>query len=37
MRACNKKGDPKKNSEMRAEMKPDPDSLGAQLRACIIS
>jgi hypothetical protein len=24
-----------KNSEMRAEMKPDPDSLGAQLRASI--
>ena len=31
-----KGGDPK-NSEMRAEMKPDPDSLGAQLRVRIIS
>jgi hypothetical protein len=35
MRARNKgKGD-KKNSETRAEMKPDPDSIGAQLRASI--
>ena len=31
------KGGTQKNSEMRAEMKPDPDSLGAQLRARIIS
>ena len=31
------KGGTQKNSEMWAEMKPHPDSLGAQLRACIIS
>jgi hypothetical protein len=29
------KGRGTKNSEMRAEMKPDPDSLGAQLHASI--